>query len=389
MGSITDGHMQIVALISAIISVVIYLLTSFWVYIDAKKIEKQTSVKTRPIVWLLSCLGVWIIAYPIYIFYRGGVARTIGVVFFIPMVILSAILNHKYPIDLDRVNTVAIRDLDKNQALISFIKDISGVWQSDNSILIVSPLNSENISLLFKQKDIYAQILIGKQTYAQLADITLDSAGKQIVAKIQGGSRDVKFIIRQVWQDKNGFHIVIMNDEDGEQEVFSYMRELDESDEKALQNFRLKIPAPVIEKPQNSAPTPTPALTPTPIAPVPAPDTPILVPVKPLEQTRPQNTTDLEHADNFRPSFNCEKAFLNVEKMICSNKQLSQADVELNALYFKIVESIADKDRLAALKKSQIDWMKNTRNQCQDLDCVKISYESRVVELKAFLSNMF
>ena len=51
--------------------VVLYFATSFWVYFDAREIRRVTeNPKVNPIAWLMGCLLLWIVAFPIYIYYR-------------------------------------------------------------------------------------------------------------------------------------------------------------------------------------------------------------------------------------------------------------------------------------------------------------------------------
>jgi len=50
---------------------IIYIASSIWVYIDAKKIKEVTgNENVKPFVWLLACLALWIFAFPIYVYYR-------------------------------------------------------------------------------------------------------------------------------------------------------------------------------------------------------------------------------------------------------------------------------------------------------------------------------
>jgi len=78
------------------------------------------------------------------------------------------------------------------------------------------------------------------------------------------------------------------------------------------------------------------------------------------------------------PSFDCAKASTGSERLICSNKGLSAADVNLNQAYKKALSSSANKD---VLKKEQIAWRKNERDACSDVDCMTKSYEKRIAQL--------
>ena len=68
MNSFNSSHLEI---LSNLFIIIIYISSSIWVYIDAKKIKELTgSENIKPFVWLLSCIALWIFAFPIYIYYR-------------------------------------------------------------------------------------------------------------------------------------------------------------------------------------------------------------------------------------------------------------------------------------------------------------------------------
>ena len=77
-------------------------------------------------------------------------------------------------------------------------------------------------------------------------------------------------------------------------------------------------------------------------------------------------------------SFNCQKASTFIENTICNDAELSKLDEELASSYKKIWNSLSDK---TDLKKDQFDWLKNTRDKCMSLECLKTSYINRVLYL--------
>jgi uncharacterized protein YecT (DUF1311 family) len=97
----------------------------------------------------------------------------------------------------------------------------------------------------------------------------------------------------------------------------------------------------------------------------------------PKEEVSAVAITNTEEKIN--PSFDCTKASNNLEKMICSDPELSRIDVQLNDVYLSLREKVADK---AALKKDQIQWMKNAR-LCTDKECVLKTYKQRISELSS------
>jgi len=80
----------------------------------------------------------------------------------------------------------------------------------------------------------------------------------------------------------------------------------------------------------------------------------------------------------FSASFDCKKAKSFTEKAICSDDELSALDEAL-ALEFK--ETMSRSLKSDAVKKAQLDWMKNTRDKCKDIDCIKASYRKRIADL--------
>jgi uncharacterized protein len=82
---------------------------------------------------------------------------------------------------------------------------------------------------------------------------------------------------------------------------------------------------------------------------------------------------------NYVAGFDCRKASTKIEKMICSDKDLSLLDARLMSLYNgKLSYTLKPKE----YKKSQKDWLKIKRNICQDQLCLKIAYQARLLELE-------
>ena len=80
----------------------------------------------------------------------------------------------------------------------------------------------------------------------------------------------------------------------------------------------------------------------------------------------------------YSASFDCKKASTFIENTICNDTELSKLDEQLAAAYKKVFKSLSDK---TDLKKDQFDWLKNTRDKCMSLECLKTSYINRVLYL--------
>ncbi len=79
-------------------------------------------------------------------------------------------------------------------------------------------------------------------------------------------------------------------------------------------------------------------------------------------------------------SFDCAKAIIPIEKLICSDEVVSKLDADLAGAYKEAAEKINDKD---ALKQQQRTWLKEKRNQCSDAGCLIKAYRARIGELTA------
>lgn len=77
-------------------------------------------------------------------------------------------------------------------------------------------------------------------------------------------------------------------------------------------------------------------------------------------------------------SFDCGRASTKVEKMICSDSELSRLDCEMADIYKKALPKAPD---LTVVKKQQKDWLKE-RNHCTDRRCLNDQYQLRLGELQ-------
>lgn len=84
-------------------------------------------------------------------------------------------------------------------------------------------------------------------------------------------------------------------------------------------------------------------------------------------------------AQTWTPSFDCAKASNGQERLICSNRELSAADVKLEKAYKWALSNTIDKG--VALRKLQNQWRKNERDACSDVGCMLKAYKKRTDEL--------
>ena len=76
-------------------------------------------------------------------------------------------------------------------------------------------------------------------------------------------------------------------------------------------------------------------------------------------------------------SFDCARASSRVERLICSDADISTLDESLSAAYAAFLRTSSEP---ATVRRDQKDWLKQ-RDACQDVDCIRWLYESRLAEL--------
>lgn len=81
----------------------------------------------------------------------------------------------------------------------------------------------------------------------------------------------------------------------------------------------------------------------------------------------------------FSPSFDCERASIGSERLICSDRGLAALDVEMMSVYERLADGNPDKK---ALLDEQISWMKNKRDTCSTTECMADAYRSRIEEME-------
>jgi uncharacterized protein len=78
-------------------------------------------------------------------------------------------------------------------------------------------------------------------------------------------------------------------------------------------------------------------------------------------------------------SFDCSKASINVERMICSDSGLALSDGSLADLYALLMRRMTLSQRVA-LRGSQRSWLAR-RNTCENRACIASAYDTRFLTL--------
>lgn len=73
-------------------------------------------------------------------------------------------------------------------------------------------------------------------------------------------------------------------------------------------------------------------------------------------------------------SFDCAKASSRIENSVCASAQISKLDDELDTAYRSALSRSTDP---AAVRAAQRAWLKQTRNQCPDNECLITVYSER------------
>lgn len=85
-------------------------------------------------------------------------------------------------------------------------------------------------------------------------------------------------------------------------------------------------------------------------------------------------------------SFDCSKASTKVEKIICSNQELSKLDDSLGEDYADALNAVSGKKRIEFISK-QVHWMKDVRDKCSDKECLVKAYKARLNILDPFYDD--
>lgn len=81
-------------------------------------------------------------------------------------------------------------------------------------------------------------------------------------------------------------------------------------------------------------------------------------------------------ASSYAASFDCAKSSTKIEKLICTNENLSQLDNELARLY------TATKSQNPNIVSQQREWLKKKRGTCETVDCLSQAYREQIFSLK-------
>lgn len=229
-----------------------------------------------------------------------------------------------------------------------FLDEVSGVWRATKDGAMVSIIYADNKMRMFINDD---------PIPVTLGDI--DNSNKTVNLNVTTNlGKPGVWTIRQVWdKEHKSFHLQLTL-HDGMQDDLTFIRKISSDDMNKFANLDAKQAGSIgAAAKADSYNEPAPAKAEAPNA-------------------APQPQADQQIT--WAPSFDCAKVSNGPERLICSNKELSEADVKLAQVYKAALKSASDKN---ALKQAQSAWLKNDRNACADVDCMLRVYNERISAL--------
>ena len=85
---------------------------------------------------------------------------------------------------------------------------------------------------------------------------------------------------------------------------------------------------------------------------------------------------------NIKPSFDCARASNAAEQMVCSSSELAILDLSISNSYRDAMASLRAPHERRQLKDAQLYWLKEVRNRCSSIECMKNAYDTRLQDLK-------
>ncbi len=245
------------------------------------------------------------------------------------------------PAVTDAASTVA--------AAPSMLSDISGVWRASDGTMVSIVYADKRLRLLFGADAIPVQVgAIDEKNHTTNLKVTLvdGKPGIWTVSKVFDSANKEAFSLQLTLHD-------------GTQDQLSFVRKISTDDLNVIAAAETRVRAGSISEAMAQ-----------PVA------------QQPVDSTEPasgvQPTESATTANSWAPSFDCSKASAGSERLICSNKELSAADVALMQAYRSARTASADKKWL---QEQQNEWRKTVRDACSDVQCMLSAYEQRIAEL--------
>lgn len=259
------------------------------------------------------------------------------------------------------------------------LDDISGVWRASH--------DGTMVTIVYADKKF--QFLLGENAIpAVLGAIDDTNSTINLNVTLTNGKPAI-WTIRQVWDNeaKDSFHLLLTL-HDGTEDQLSFVRKVSSDDLNVLASAESRVHAGAIgdaagssaaaTNPSAQSPQPSDGQTAQAQALPPATNSASPSQTPPSVANVPSTSTNDSAAVTWQPSFDCSKVSTGPERLICSNKNLSEADVQMAQAYRAALDASNDKD---ALRNEQSEWRRNQRDACSDVPCMMKAYQNRIAEL--------
>lgn len=238
-----------------------------------------------------------------------------------------------------------------NYVAPSMLRDISGVWRASDGTMVSIIYDERKLRLLFDQYVIPVQVgAIDEQNHTTNLKVTMPDGkpGIWTVSQVFDSPKKEAFTLQLTMHD-------------GTQDELSFVRKISSDDLNVIAAAESRVRAGNISEAVGN-----------------------------IEQQQPSDNADLPKgvagADDsttvgaaaWAPSFDCSKASTGAERLICSNQELSAADVALAQAYRAARNASNDK---AWLAEQQSTWRKAVRDACSTVQCMLSAYDRRISEL--------
>lgn len=242
------------------------------------------------------------------------------------------------------------------------LEEISGVWRAKG--------DGTMVSIIYAEKKI--RLLFGDNSLpVSLGEIDNVNKTANMNVTLADGKPGV-WTVRQIWdKEKTSFHLQLTL-QDGTQDELAFVRKVSADDLNRIANAESRAKPGSIGAVAKSTEISTPVQQPS--------QAQLVQTTTAAAPTAVQapTATIAETAISWAPSFDCAKVSTGAERLICSSKDLSAADVKMAVAYKAVANNSADKE---SLRSEQNAWRKNERDGCSDVQCMLGKYESRLAQL--------
>lgn len=249
------------------------------------------------------------------------------------------------------------------------IDEFSGVWRGASS--------GSLLYLVREGKRLHLYIPDGK---VPVTMGSIDVEQSTVNLTLPGGRGELVWTLSQVTDNHQGSYHLMITVDDGRQQEFSFVREVSEEDMRRLRNLAEAEVAPgvlaaVVTGDDWVAPTVDDEQDP---------------PFETAASTATIDASDSEASDSeasesddvaagvapdHAPSFDCAKDLNPAETLVCDYRDVAELDRRLSTAYRL---ALSRSDQPEAERSTQMRWLVEKRNACDDAACLRRAYRQRL-----------